>query len=71
MKVYMESYMADYGYGVMVSGDFRQAYLQEVSLMQILGDHDFLIYIFFSRSNFITNSMTYSKTDKFSQIGRV
>ena len=36
----MESDMADYVYGFMVSRNFRQAYLHEVGLMQILGDHE-------------------------------
>ena len=38
----MESYMADYGYGFMVSIIFCLAYLQEVGLVQISGGYDFL-----------------------------
>ena len=74
--------MADYGQGSMVSRNFCQAYLQEVGLTQILGDHDFL-NIFFSetyfrrdfmayfKANSKIDSRTYSWTNKFSQIGRV
>ena len=65
-KVYVESYMADYGLGFMVSQDFRQAHLQEVGLTQISGDHGFL-NIFSSMIGFVTyyreDSITYFKID--------
>ena len=35
--------MADYGKGFMVFRNLRQAYLQEMGLTQISGDHDFLL----------------------------
>ena len=59
--------MADYGQGLMVSRDFRQAYLQELDLMPISGDHD-LFNIFISmidiRADSIIDSKTYSMTYK-------
>ena len=58
----------------MVSQNLRQAYLQELGLAQMSEDHYFF-NIFFQHEKFRTNLradfITYSKTDKFSQIGRV
>jgi hypothetical protein len=42
----MESYMADYELGCMVYRNLRQGHLQEVGLMEIPGDHDFLNIFF-------------------------
>ena len=54
--------------------EFRHAYLQEVGMTQISGDHDFLIY-FISITNFKAYSIRDSKIDfmanKFSQIDKV
>ena len=71
----MQSYMADYGQGFMVSRNFHHAYLQEVGPTQILGDHDYF-NIIFSRIDFRTNfkaysiidSKTYSRTNKHHQV---
>ena len=63
--------MADYGYGCMVYWNLRQTHLQEASLMQILGDHDFF-NIFFNMVDFMTDckaySITYFMSDKHHQV---
>ena len=59
----MDSYMAGFGKGFMVSRNFRQANLQEVGLMQILGDYNFFKYY----SN-LTNFKIDSNIDKHHQV---
>ena len=48
----MKVYMADYGWGFMVSRNLRQTYLQEVGLMQISGDHGFFNIYFLKQDIF-------------------
>jgi hypothetical protein len=67
--------MTDYGQGCMVDQNLCQAYLQEVGLTKMTGDHDFF-NMFSSRANFMVDSMsnsridsrTYSKIDKHHQV---
>ena len=54
--MYMESYMADYGQGFMVSRNFCQAHLQEVGLAKLLETINFFILN-------LPNFKTYCKVD--------
>ena len=67
----MESYMADYGYGLMVSWNFRHAHLYEVGLTQIMGDRDY--FSIFSNMTYcraipVIDSMIDSSTHKHHQV---
>ena len=59
--------MADYGIVFMVSWSLCQAYLQEVDMTQISGDHDFFDF-FGNMTNFKVDSTIDSRIDKHHQV---